>query len=694
MKPAKPIRKPTKPEDMYSEWDTEFDPSAFLENMVTALDARALTDIDERELPRAANFAEFCHGKSFLDFPCYPRALQYASQFFGEMCPFCSDPEWMNNLYNQEFGEINEHIVFTRFGVCPRCGKTQIDFLKQRKWWFPNRFVAIIGQRAGKNIMAVQMAQYQLHRILTLEDEQGNRVLPHKFYDVAPPLTMTFTAVTLGQAMQNIWGPFSGIYADAPWFQEYAKFLEYHGKNKGIELYVNNNTFISFRNKRVEVACKAPDQRTLRGATRFWFTIDEVCWMGVGEAASEHRSKGDKVLGSADEIWIALSNSLKTVRQNALKHFKAGVVGVPTGCSCDTSSPCHANDKGMRDLRESQHNNFIHAHHCATWDFNPTYSGGIADFAEEYASNPVEAERNFGAIPPLTLDPWIIDRGPVILSCRKLDEKKLISYTTKRETNPFGETTIWFHLDAVSDSARPRLLGIDNGEVNNGFSLVLGSMDKTTPRIDECFMCKPDASNGIKVNLDRMFTEFVYPIMHRFNIIAGFYDQWNSSQNIDKLRGEGKDMRKYSMKPQDFDALRSKLQGGDISLPFSEYDPNVFLGNEAGNVDLVRTSWSKPNFGLLLQILTVRQLGKRLFKPLAGDDDVFRAAALVMHHLYDDELRKKLGYTGRSNSDAGGQYTGPVVASRGMSKGGGGSGGSGGGGSDISGLVVTRRRRQ
>lgn len=684
------VRKPVaRPEDTYLEWDTAFDPGEYLENLVQSkMDSRALSDIDERELPRAANFAEFCYGKSFLDFPCYPRALQYASQFFGEMCPFCSDPEWTSNLYNQEFGEINEHIVFTRFGICPRCGKTQRDFLQHRKWWYPNRFVAIIGQRAGKNIMAVQMAQYQLHRILTLEDQYGNRVLPHKFYDVAPPLTMTFTAVTLGQAMQNIWGPFSGIYADAPWFQEYAKFLEYNGKRKGVELYVNNNTFLSFRNKRVDVACKAPDQRTLRGATRFWFTIDEVCWMGVGEAASEHRSKGDKVLGSADEIWIALSNSLKTVRQNALRHFKEGAVGVPTGCSCDTSSPCHANDKGMRDYRESRHNHAIDAHLCATWEFNPTYSGGKADFAEEYASNPVEAERNFGAMPPLTLDPWITDRGSIILSCRKLEDPKLISYTTKRETNPFGETSIWFHLDAVSDTARPRLLGIDNGEVNNGFSLVLGSMDKGTPRIDECFMCKPDDKNGIKINLDKMFTEFVYPIMHRFNIVAGFYDQWNSSQNVDKLRDEGKDMRKYSMRPPDFEVLRSKLQAGDISLPFSEFDLNVFLGENTGSVDLVRTSWSKPNFGLLLQIFTVRQLGKRLFKPLAGDDDVFRAAALVMHHMYDEELRKKLGYT---KAATGGNKGGVVAVSRGRSSGGG--GGSSGGSSNISGIVVTRRRR-
>lgn len=688
--------RPGSDDETFIDWDGVFDPGEYLENLIrTSVDQRALDDIDEREIPRAANFAEFCYGTSFNNFPAYPRALQYASQFFGEMCYFCSDQSWMDNLFDQEFGEINEHIVFTRHGICPTCGRTQHDFVRQRRWQFPNRFVAIIGQRAGKNIMAVQMAQYQLHRILTLELD-GKRVLPHKFYNVAPPLTMTFTAVTLGQAMKNIWGPWSGIYEDSPWFQEYAKFLKYHGQRKGVELYVDNNTFLSFRNKKVDVACRAPDQRTLRGATRFWFTIDEVSWMDAGESSSENRSKNNKVLGSSDEIWIALANSLKSVRQNALLRFKgdpkngvAGIVDVPTGCSCDTSSPCHVNDKGMRDLRESQVNPSIHAHNCATWDFNPTYSGGIADFAEEYASNALEAERNFGAIPPLTMDPWIAanERGPVILACRPIAERSILSYTRMEETNPFGETTIWFKLDGVADASTPRLIAVDNGLSNNAFALVIGSLDSGKPRIDECFMLKPDERRRIKINLEKMFTDFVYPLSCRLNVVAGFYDHWASSQHIQRFRDEGKDWRQYAPTPANFDSIRGRLQSGDISLPNSEYDPNVFLGNDAGNVDLVRQSWTKPNFGLLLQILTVRQLGKRLYKPLAGDDDVFRAAALVMIHLYDEELRKKLGFAKRNTMQTTG---GALIASRGRSSGGGAATGPTGFSSQS--IAVARRR--
>ena len=498
---------------------------------------------------------------------------------------------------------------------------------------------------------------------------------------------MTFTAVTLGQAMRNIWGPWTGIYEDAPWFQEYAKFLKYHGEHKGVNLYTENSTFLTFHNKKIDVACRAPDQRTLRGATRFWFMIDEISWMDAG--GYENKGKATKVLGSADDIWIALSRSLKTVRHGALELFKGGQVYIPTGCSCDVSSPCHVNDKGMRDLRESQTNKFIHAHHCATWEFNPDYKNGIADFEEDYMSDPVAAERDFGAIPPLALDPWIgtQGRGNIILACRKLKDKPLVSYTLMRETNPFGEESIWFHLDSINDTSTPRLIGVDNGQTNNAFALVLSSLDNGKPRIDECFMCKPDEHRHIKVNLDRMFTEFVYPLSCRCNIVAGFYDHWASSQHIQKLRDEGKDWRQYAPTPSDFEMLRGRLEGGDISLPFSEYDPNVFISSSSssGSVDLVRQSWTKPNFGLLLQILTVRQLGKRLYKPIAGDDDVFRAASLVMIHMYDEDVRKKLGYNKRSNV-----LGGALISSRTRSGGVGGTSSSGG---VYSGVIARGRSR-
>ncbi len=636
-------KNPVSEKDVYIDWDGEFDPTEYLNTMIeTKLDNRVLTDIDERELPRAANFVEFCYGKNFLNFPPFPRAIQIVASLFGEICPFCSDEQTRQNLYSQKIDEIYDKVVFTRYGVCPKCKKTRIDFLKARKYWFPDRLVAIIGQRAGKNFMFVQAQLYLLHRFLTFE-RNNKRITPYDYYGLAPgPLRMTFTAITLGQAMKTLWGPFTSIFEDAPWFQEYGRFLTYHGKRKGVELYTNNSTFIVYKNKRIDVACSAPDQRTLRGATRFSFGIDEVCWFDAG--GQDSKSAPSKVLGSIDDIHTSLSNSLRTIRNAAMKRIKAGDYDCPTGYSFDISSPCHANDIGMMGLREAQKNVFISAWNFATWQFNPEYESEES-FKADYIKDPIKADRDFGAIPPLTVSPWMSDARPVVLASRTQQEPMIITHKVCTEINPFGEVSTWFKLESIKDATTPRILAIDNGLTSNAFAAVLLSVRKGVSRVDECFMLKPNESENIKVNLDKMFEEFVYPLASKCNIVLGLYDRWNSIQNIQKLRGEGKDWRQYSLTPNDFDMLRGKLQSSEVSLPFSEFDLNVFLKKESADTDLVRLSMLKPNFGLILQILTVRSLGVRVVKPLYGDDDVFRAAALGIKHLYEDDIRKVLDTT-------------------------------------------------
>lgn len=643
-------KNPIADKDIYTDWDGEFDPGAYLESLIEKkLDQRLLNEIDEREIPRAANFVEFCYGKNFLNFKPLPRAIQVASSLFGEFCPFCSDVEVMNNMYDQSIDEIYDRVVFTRFGRCPKCKKTRIDFVRHRKWWVPDRLVAVIGQRAGKNIMLSQMSLYHLHRFLTLELD-GRRVAPYDYFGLAPvPLRMTFTAVTLGQAMDTIWGPISGMFEEAPWFQEYGKFLTYQGKIKGAELYAYNTTFVAYKNKRMDMACRAPDQRKLRGSTRIGYGIDEICWF---DAKAEEKSKGaDKVLGSVADIDTSLSNSLKTIRQAAKKRFIAGDYDVPTGYSFHISSPCHANDIGMMELREARSNIFVSAWNFPTWEFNPEFKSQD-DFRADYLKDPVKAERDFGALPPLTLSPWITDPRPVIVSARQQPDQPILNFSKKSEVNPFGETTTWLHLESIRDASTPRILAIDNGRVNNAFAMAFLSVQKGVPRVDECYMLKPDESQGITVNLSKIFEDFIYPITQKMNIVVGLYDQWNSDQNITKLRDEGKDWRKYSLKPDDFDFIRGKLQMSEISFPYAEFDLNVFLKSDSAELDLVHLSLAKPNFALILQTLSVRQVGARLRKPLYGDDDVFRAAALGMKHLYDEEIRKKLGYvTGKPAVD-------------------------------------------
>lgn len=631
------------------EFDTsgDYDPGAFLHNLIdTGLSESAQKTAlfkDERlDIPRAGNFMEFCQSSSYLKFPAFPRMLQIASHLLGEICYFCSHQDFMYQMFDQDIGEITDRIVFTRYSKCPKCGRTRFDFLKHQKWYFPEALVAILGQRSGKNYLLAQLACYQLHRFMTLEQD-GERVGPHKYMHLGPGmLTMTFTAATLGQAMRNIWNVFQPVLLAGPWFQEYFKYLDYHGKKMGEELYANNSTYLRFRNKLIDVSCAAPNQTTLRGPTRIGFGIDEISHHDINTERTA-KKKESSVLGSADDIWTSLNNSLKTVRNAATSLMKSGDYDTPTAYDWSISSPCHANDIGMRRLRMADSTNpRIFGAHFATWEVNPEYKNGKSDFASEYAVSEEEADRNFGAIPPLTVSPWIQDPKPVLLGVRSKQDQPIITYEFRQEKSMFGNLTAWLELKNVNDSSAARVLSIDNGYNNNAFALTLSSLDQNgNPRIDQCVMLKP--TEAYAINLARMWDNFIYPIICKCNIVLILYDRWNSLQNVQALENEGKDARQYSLTPKDFMMFRQKLMNNEVSYPFSEYTPNVFLDNQSSDVDLVNVSLSKPGFALLLQTLTVRLIGGRVTKPLYGDDDVFRTAMLGLKFLYDPEIAPKLG---------------------------------------------------
>ena len=111
-----------------------------------------------------------------------------------------------------------------------------------------------------------------------------------------------------------------------------------------------------------------------------------------------------------------------------------------------------------------------------------------------------------------------------------------------------------------------------------------------------------------------------------------------------------------------------------MSLPFTEYPLNSLLDRSA-DVDLIQTSLDKPNFSLVLQTLTVREIGGgKVVKPKYGDDDVFRTMALCHRFLNDEELLPKImagGMGGGPNRNGPNKSIGLIAhASRGAAAGG------------------------
>lgn len=633
----------------------DFDPDDLVTQAIHAdLDSSFFDALDEREIPRARNVFEFCTGRQYMNSKPFPRQIQILTHLFGDACYDCSDNDILFDMYDQDLGEIQERVQFLHHGRCPRCGKTRLDFYKSRDWMFPQATALLCGQRSGKNVTLVFAAHYQNHRMLTLE-RKGRRVTPSKFFGLTPTfLRMSFTAVTLEQATQNIWEQFITNRNESPWYREYHDFLKDAGKRLGTELVTLNATYTTYHHKSLGISCAVPDCRKLRGRTRYFTSVDEIAWfdskIDVGQA---------KKLGDAGEVWQSLNNSLATIRNAATAQFEAGDYDVPMGISFDISSPSDINDIMCRTVRKSKHEPRILTGHYATWEFNPMYKRDSEFIRLEFQKNHDNALRDFGAIPPVADSPWFPDPKPIMAVSRTKVDKPVIAVDRQTATDTFGQETVWYKFLKHFDEYTPRIISFDYGLNNNGFGCVLASLTASNElKIDQCFYLKPDDKQ--QINLSKMFKEFILPLAQSSNVAVMAFDQWNSVSAVQELRDAGVDARKYSLKPIDFIQIRQDIINQKVSLPVAEMDLNVFVHRSADD-DLVQSSLFKPNFALVLQLLTVREIAGKMMKPKYGDDDLFRAFCLASYFAQDPRIQQRLKSGGLS-SGLGGRGGGVAVA--------------------------------
>jgi hypothetical protein len=129
--------------------------------------------------------------------------------------------------------------------------------------------------------------------------------------------------------------------------------------------------------------------------TRIFAAGDEVGWFFGG---------GDGVKYNWDEVQKALGNSLMTIRPKA-RQLLHEYPDMPNAIECDISSPSSKLDPIMRAYKQSQGSKVSFGWKYPTWEVNPNIRK--EDLAEEFRVNPIEAERDFGANPPFSTDPYI-----------------------------------------------------------------------------------------------------------------------------------------------------------------------------------------------------------------------------------------------------------------------------------------------
>jgi hypothetical protein len=340
---------------------------------------------------------------------------------------------------------------------------------------------------------------------------------------------------------------------------------------------------------------------------------------------------------SADEISASLDNSLRTIRSKVeMLRKKRGLFNAPDGYACNISSPSAKDDRIMRSVRAARTNRKIYAYHYPTWEANPDISR--ESLQPEYDKSKMVAERDFGAVPPLANDPFLDNPNCVDLMISPDHKHNLLQVRIEYHTDDFGNKTKYASVKVPHiDKRKPRMLLCDAGEKCNHFAVMLMTWDTqmNRPRVDYVFDVPPE--EGIPVNFALMWEHCFMPLCQGLLIKHMYSDTWNSTELVQKLRQFKVLSEQYTLKFADLVEVRARLSSGELLLPKPELpidDLRLTYENPVEFVD------GKPILGLILQMLTVRQVGRRVTKPANGEDDMFRALALGMFHIVRPELKR------------------------------------------------------
>jgi len=214
--------------------------------------------IDESDLKPASNVLDAC----LLDFKLepYPWQINALLRLFADYCPVCSNPKYIQRMHKESLPEILSNIQLLDFGVCPKCHGNRYDFVKSGQMGLHYELDACVGQRSGKSTLTAMASNRVYQLFATLPN-------PSRYFGLLPNslLVGTFTALTMEQAADSLFSPFTEYNASSPWFTQYWSMLDYYSKKFGEQLYKKNDTYWHIAHKNILVHPKGPDKGKMRG---------------------------------------------------------------------------------------------------------------------------------------------------------------------------------------------------------------------------------------------------------------------------------------------------------------------------------------------------------------------------------------------------------------------------------------------
>jgi hypothetical protein len=586
-------------------------------------------NIPEGDFAEAPNFYTWCVSDKFLGQKPYLKQALVGTIVFGEYCPECSDMEYIESKHrvDDSLEKFTRKVCLLEHGKCPSCKKTRLNFYRSKKLNPYYELAINAGQRSGKSALFGMLISYLTHRMIKLER-------PNEVYGLlrATVLQATFVALTYAQAKDTLWEPFYGNLLDSAWFKEYHAMLDDVQSRTGEELYKLKDTFVQYKHRRLLAYPAGPDKRILRGRTRYAAGIDELGWFDNSIEAAKN------VKMNANEVYVALENSLGTLRQSARNVIKKGFYNVPFGLFANISSPSSIRDKICELVKKAQHSKVIYGIQAPTWEMNPNLPRSSAFIREKFKNDPVGAMRDFGAQPPLTNNAFLPNKDAVMACMGQKKNALKMHYTTYKTSD--GQIEVYGDLEAVKIIARPCILALDAGLSNNSFAFSLGFLGKDDkPIISVVGEVIP--TQGMRINHSKMYSHLLSKLFEFCNIVKVVADRWNSLKILADMEVDHDCERQvYSLKYTDMQLFKSYIEDTQVTLPLCttpmdevlKYDHSEYPG----------CFKNKPVEHFMLQLLTVQDTGAGVIKGDQLTDDIARAVFLLFQQLVHEDNQELL----------------------------------------------------
>lgn len=531
----------------------------------------------------------------------------------------------------------------------------------------------IISHNSGKShTVGTYLAPYHLHRLLKLQK-------PAQFYGLSRTTMLqgTFAALTYTQAKDTLWTPFYGALTESNWYRQYHSMLRHYENVYGERLFKLTDTYVDYRVRGLQYYPVGPDKRILRGRTRVFFSLDEIAYFDADKDSAKVKINGH-------EIYDALANSLYTVRGAADVLLGRGLDDVLSAYAMNVSSPTAKNDMIHTLLNRAKEGSSIYGIHRPTWEVNPNFKRNSKIITEAYKKDPVSAEKNFGANPPLIANPFLANHK-FIMNMEDTSRKNPIKIEARfKNSKKVGQSYMYGEITKLKKSGKPSILAIDAGLKDNSFSIAGGTIDENFNLCVD-LICEVIPQPGFFINYSLMYSEVILPIMQARNVKVLLADRWNSlsllsDAQIDMGDPDADDgmptfiSKQHSLKYTEMVGVRTRIEQGQVSVPKSEIKVNTLM--DALDSNYREFYVGSPIAHLFKQMFTIKDLEKGVGKGDGYTDDNWRAMALLLWGLQEEEFTAMLMAEPMNMQLA---HPSVLGASK-LSSGGGSSVGSGGGG--------------